>query len=1037
MPSLSLKPSHKPIKNYYEALDRYAKLGIVHEGAVLSAFQQLLESCGRQFEWTLEQQFAIKRSNKQPIRIDGALVDIYHLPRAYWEAKDSKDDLKKEVQKKFAVGYPKDNIIFQQPDRAILYQDGKLVMDVDITKDQELVDVVRQFFEYRAPAIAQWEKAAEEFGDRVKDHATALLELIRTQEKTNKKFIDAFATFMQLCRQSINPNLSESAVEEMLIQHLLTERIFRSVFNNPDFAQRNIIAVEIEKVINALTSKHFSRAHFLSSLDRFYGAIEETAATIDDFSQKQDFLNTVYEKFFQGFSTKVADTHGIVYTPQPIVNFMVKSVEEILQREFGKSLVDKGVHILDPFVGTGNFIMRVMREIADIQKSALPDKYEHELHCNEVMLLPYYIASMNIEHEYFEQTGKYEAFEGICLVDTFELAEAKQLSLALFSTENTKRVERQKESPIFVIIGNPPYNAYQSKDLNNRNRKYLTMDQRVSETYSKDSKATNKNALSDPYVKAIRWASDRLRDEGIVAFVTNSSFLDKLAFDGMRRHLQDDFTHVYVFNLQGDIRKDSMRDGIPLGEQHTIFGLGAMVGVAITFLVRKKDSTEHKIFYKEVDFRATRKEKFEIIERLHKLNKDDWTELQPDNKNNWLTDDLHDEYQDFLPLGTQEARSTDGIAAYAMFKLYSNGVKTGRDSWAYNFNQEDLDKNIRKTVDFYNDHVFRWKNLKDGEKAKYKEISNFTVLDDSKISWSRDLRQDLERERYLEFSEDKIRESLYRPFTKSKFFFDRILNEEVYGFERLFPTIATENENQVICVVNEAQIPFSAQIAACIPCLHYGGRQTQCFPFYAYDKEGNNRQENITDWALEQFKTHYQDPKITKWDIFHYTYAVLHHPHYRQRYAANLKRELPRIPFAPEFNPFATAGKRLTEIHINYEQQPEYRLKHIENKDLPIDWRVEKMRLSKDKTQIKYNDFLTLTGIPPEVLEYRLGNRSALDWIVDQYQISTDKRSGITNDPNRLDDEEYIVRLIKQVITVSLETVIIVKSLPDLGLPKD
>jgi predicted helicase len=583
MPSLSLKPSHKPIKNYYEALDRYGKLGIVHEGAVLSAFQQLLESCGRQFDWTLEQQFAIKRSQKQPIRIDGALVDIYRLPRAYWEAKDSKDDLKKEVQKKFAVGYPKDNIIFQQPDRAILYQDGKLVMDVDITKEQELVDVVRQFFEYRAPAIAQWEKAAEEFGDRVKDHATALLELIRTQEKTNKKFIDAFAAFMQLCRQSINPNLAESAVEEMLIQHLLTERIFRSVFNNPDFAQRNIIAVEIEKVINALTSKHFSRAHFLSSLDRFYGAIEETAATIDDFSQKQDFLNTVYEKFFQGFSTKVADTHGIVYTPQPIVNFMVKSVEEILQREFGKSLVDKGVHILDPFVGTGNFIMRVMREIAEIQKSALPHKYEHELHCNEMMLLPYYIASMNIEHEYFEQTGKYEAFEGICLVDTFELAEAKQLSLALFSTENTKRVERQKQSPIFVIIGNPPYNAYQSEDLNNRNRKYPTMDKRVSETYSKDSKATNKNALSDPYVKAIRWASDRIGDEeGIVAFVTNNSLINDLAFDGVRKNLENDFDQVYIFDLGGNVRKNPKLSGT----KNNVFGI--QVGVSVNIFVKHR-----------------------------------------------------------------------------------------------------------------------------------------------------------------------------------------------------------------------------------------------------------------------------------------------------------------------------------------------------------------------------------------------------------------------------------------------------------------
>lgn len=584
MPSLSLKPSHKPIKNYYEVLEQYTKLGVEHEGAVSSAFQNLLDSCARQFQWTLIPQYAIKRSKKQPIRIDGALVDSYNLPRAYWEAKDINDNLKKEIPKKFAVGYPKDNMLFQRPDHAILYQDGKLVMDADLTKDQDLVDIVRQFFEYRAPAIAQWEKAAEEFGDRVKDHATALLDLIRVQEKTNKKFIDAFAAFMLLCRQSINPNLAESAVEEMLIQHLLTERIFRSVFNNPDFAQRNIIAVEIEKVINALTSKHFSRAHFLSSLDRFYGAIEETAATIDDFSQKQDFLNTVYEKFFQGFSTKVADTHGIVYTPQPIVNFMVKSVEEILQREFGKSLVDKGVHILDPFVGTGNFIMRVMREIAEIQKSALPHKYEHELHCNEVMLLPYYIASMNIEHEYFEQTGKYEAFEGICLVDTFEDQRIEQLGL--FTPENMKRVERQRESDLFVVIGNHPYNVGQlNENDNNKNRKYTTknktgIDDRVAATYAKASKATNKNAVSDMYVKAIRWASDRIGDEGVVAFVTNNSFIDALAFDGMREFLEKEFSQIYVFDLGGNIRK---RTSKPV---YNVFDI--QVGVSVNIFIRKK-----------------------------------------------------------------------------------------------------------------------------------------------------------------------------------------------------------------------------------------------------------------------------------------------------------------------------------------------------------------------------------------------------------------------------------------------------------------
>ena len=589
MSSLSLKANHKPVRDYYDALETYRRLGEDNEGTVSVAFQHLLESCGRQFQWTLLQQYQIKRVKKQPLRVDGALVDEYNLARGLWEAKDPKDDLKKEVQKKFAVGYPKDNIIFQQPDRAILYQDGKLVFDEDISKPQGLVDVVKQFFEYCPPRIEQWEQAAVEFGDRVKEHAEALLGLIREQEKINKQFIDAFGHFWELCKKSINPNLSAKAVEEMLIQHLLTERIFRSVFNNPDFARKNVIAVEIEKVIDALTSKHFSRSHFLSKLDRFYGAIEETAATIDDFSQKQGFLNTVYEKFFQGFSVKIADTHGIVYTPQPIVNFMVKSVEDILQREFGKSLVDKGVHILDPFVGTGNFILRIMQEIVEIQKSALPYKYEHDLHCNEVMLLPYYIASMNIEHEYYEQTGGYKAFDGICLVDTFEDQSIEQLNL--FAPENMKRVETQRKSDIFVIIGNPPYNVGQlNENDNNKNRKYTNknktgIDDRVSATYAKASKATLKNSLSDVYVKAIRWASDRIGDEGIVAFVTNNSFIDGIAFDGMRQYLEQEFDQIYVFDLGGNIRKNPKLSGTT----HNVFGI--QVGVSVNILVKKSPSS--------------------------------------------------------------------------------------------------------------------------------------------------------------------------------------------------------------------------------------------------------------------------------------------------------------------------------------------------------------------------------------------------------------------------------------------------------------
>ena len=475
MPSLNLKPTHKPVKTYYAALAQFARLGVTHETAVRADFQSLLETCARQCGWTLVPEHAVNPRRGQRIVVDGALIDDFRLTHGYWEAKDIDDDLPAEVERKFAAGYPRDNILFQTPQRAILWQNGRLVLDADLTDAAQLIETLQTFCAYRPQEYAAWEEAVAQFKERVADIGQGLAQLIQKERRSNQRFTAAFAEFLDKCRQSINPNLAEAAVEEMLIQHLLTERLFRTVFHNPDFTHRNVIASEIESVIHALTSHSFSRDEFLSSLDHFYAAIERTAETISDFSHKQHFLNTVYEQFFQGFSVEVADTHGIVYTPQPIVDFMVRSVAAILEREFGRSLADEGVHIIDPFVGTGNFIVRMMREIP---RTALERKYASELHCNEVMLLPYYIASMNIEHEYYDATEMYEPFAGLCLVDTFDLAEDRQLPL--FAPENTQRVESQKETPMFVVIGNPPYNVGQvNENDNNKNRKYLTMDKRV------------------------------------------------------------------------------------------------------------------------------------------------------------------------------------------------------------------------------------------------------------------------------------------------------------------------------------------------------------------------------------------------------------------------------------------------------------------------------------------------------------------------------------------------------------------------------
>jgi predicted helicase len=1015
----ALKPTNKAVQAYYDEIQNQAQLRLFSEGAVSPAFAGLLRYCARPFGWTLSEQYALKRGDRT-IRVDGVLLDSFKLVHGVWEAKDTADDLEKEVRKKLQAGYPKDNTIFQAPERAIIWQNGQQIFNEDISRPSYLVEALGVFFAYQPPAFEQWQQAAEEFKLQVPELAAGLLGLIERERRTNQRFIRAFAAFTDLCRQTINPNLSTQAVEEMLIQHMLTERLFSKVFDNPDFVERNVIAHEIEKVILALTSAYFSRSDFLKPLDRFYGAIETTAATIDDFSQKQYFLNTVYEKFFQGFSVRVADTHGIVYTPQPIVEFMIRSVEDILQKEFDRSLGDEGVHILDPFVGTGNFIVRIMRQIPRIR---LPYKYTNELHCNEVMLLPYYITSMNIEHAYYELTGTYQPFAGVCLVDTFEMAEGQQMSL--FTQENTERVARQRSTPIFVIIGNPPYNAGQvNENDNNKNRKYPAVDRRVAETYGKSSQATLVRKLNDPYVKAIRWASDRIGEEGIIAFVTNSSFVSEISFDGMRQHLKRDFDTIYILDLGGNVRKNPKLSGTT----HNVFGI--QVGVSINLLVRRQGAQpkQARIYYASVDANWRKEQKYDFLDKKGYIGTIQWQEIHPDRKHTWLPEGMSDEFDALMPLGTKAAKGSKQAEVQSIFKTYSLGVSTNRDSVVYDFDRQALERRVGQFCDDYNAETARYQ-----QKGRPADIDRFVSYE--KVQWSSTLKNHTRGGVMVTFDSQKVRTSLYRPFTQMLLYYDNVLNDRPGHFQQILPTPTAETENRLICANQTAEKPFTCLMTNRIPnlvmCGGFGAA-TQCFPLYTYDEDGSHRRENITDWALVQFHRHYKDASIGKEDIFNYVYALLYHPQYREKYAANLRRELPRIPFAPDFWAFAEAGKRLAELHVHYEDQSEYPLKWLETKDVQLNWCVEKMKLSKDKTQLIYNDLLTLAGIPPETFEYRLGNRSALEWIVDQYRVTTDQRSGISNDPNRLDDPQYILRLIGKVITVSLETVKIVKGLPKL-----
>lgn len=1003
----------KLIDKYHAALKEFAYHNVLNESGTRRAFEDFLVQVGRQHKWTLVAGQE-KKVNGRSIYPDGMFKDDMNLVRGYWEAKDTDDNLDAEIAKKRKAGYPTSNIIFEDTATAVLLQHDREILRVDMKDSARLAELLTEFFRYVEPEIEEFEQAVSEFKQRVPDLAEGLKKKIEQAHKSNKAFKQAFADFFELCRTSLNPNLSEAAVDEMLIQHILTERLIREIFDNPEFVRRNVIAAEVEKVMVAMTSQSFDRTTYLRELDRFYVAIEHAARTMTDFSDKQHFLNTVYERFFQGYSVKLADTMGIVYTPQEIVDFMCASVEEVLENEFGKKLWSDDVYIIDPCTGTGNFIVNLIRRIP---KAKLEDVYKHRLFANEIMLLPYYIAALNIEHAYYEQLGRYEAFEGLCFVDTLELVEQGQTDLAFMTEANTRRVQRQRKSPITVVIGNPPWNAkQQDENDNNKNRRYPGIDARMRATYIGDSTATNKNSLNDMYLRFFRWASDRLTGrEGIVAFVSNNGFFAGKAADGVRKQLLRDFRCIYHFGLKGDARTTGERRR---DEGGNVFHDQIRAGVAITLLVKHSAKVENVRYCHFVPDQLGATEKLAYLRAHASCARVPWKQFVPDRQGHWNTANNQSLFATFVPMAIKNERIREVI-----FGVSSIGVKTNRDEVAYDFSDVRLEKKILSFAESYNSEVDRFRRSRGTP-----DVDSF--VDYSKVKWSRDLKQDLRKGKYVEYAPAERRLSAYRPFTKKWVYFDRVVDEEVYWMPRFFPKVKV-GENSTICVTGHPQIAFMAQITTVIPNEAVGGRNGQCFPFYVYDEDGSNRRENITGWALKHFREHYTDKKIDKWAIFHYVYGLLHHPGYREKFADNLKRELPRIPLAPDFWAFSKAGRKLAALHLDYEKLKPWPLKWIETPGEPLSYRVEdKMRLTKEKTVLTVNSSLRLGSIPGEAFDYRLGNRSALEWVIDQYQVYTDPRSGITSDPNREEDPEYIVRLVGQVIRVSLETMKIVGDLP-------
>ncbi len=986
--------------------------GSRNEGAISGAFFNLLNEYCKTRDFILIGQLEYPAKNGKMVRPDGTVKDALRLDWGFWESKDEDDDLDREIAKKFAKGYPNDNILFEDSQTAVLIQAGQEVSRV-LMKDADALDrLLNAFINYVRPEVKSFREAINSFKDDLPTILETLRSLLQQQDQTNAKYQQSRDQFWQICKDSINPEITLLDVQEMIIQHILTEDIFLTVFSESQFHRDNNVARELNKIIDTFFTKA-TRKNTLSSIDRYYTVIKQKAASIANHHEKQKFLKVVYENFYKAYNPKAADRLGIVYTPNEIVRFMIESVDYLLHKHFNKLLADPGVKVLDPATGTGTYITEL---IEYLPHDKLKHKYQHEIFCNEVGILPYYIANLNIEFTYQQKMGEYEEFQNICFVDTLDHTsfEGKQGDLFAMSIENTERIKRQNDQEIFVVMGNPPYNANQaSENDNNQNRKYPAIDKRIRDTYVKQSIAQKTKAY-DMYSRFFRWATDRLGEKGILGLVTNSSFVDTRHLDGFRKVVSEEYSDIYIVDLGGNVRRNPKLSG----GKNNVFGIQA--GVAVSFMVKRDLGSSRepcKIFYSRRSEFDTAEDKLRFLSEA-KFSKIIFDHIKQDKNHNWINL-AENSSEDLIVLADKKVKaSRTDVEARAVFKLFTSGVVTARDEWVYDFSRSNLETKMNLLKSLYN------RNL---ETINASSSMNF----DPKIKWSESLKAKLKRrERATDIGE--IKYASYRPFFKqfyafSPFWSDRLTEVHLEQFK---------GDNFIICFTAPgSEKPFMSLVTNRIPDLHLNGAGcgTQCLPLYRYDKDGT-RIDNITDWGLTQFQTHYNDPKITKQNIFHYTYSVLHHPAYRTKYELNLKREFPRLPFYDNFAQWVTWGEQLMELHIGYESVEAFGLIRKDQGDEEAKTPKAKLKADKANGVIILDEMTRLEGIPAIAWDYKLGNRSALEWILDQYKEKKPKDPTIAakfNTYRFADYKEQVIDLLDRVCTVSVETMKIIQQMPE------
>lgn len=910
-----------------------------------------------------------------------------------------------------------------------------------------------------------WEDWAGDIAKIAQSHISRITALVKKSGTAERK---AFEVFLAEIRDDLNPEVDDAEAIEMLAQHLITRPVFDALFEGYSFAQHNPVSIAMQKVLDKLHEHNLEKE--AESLQKFYDSVRKRASGIDSAAAKQKIVVELYEKFFSKAFPKLKDRLGIVYTPIEVVDFIIRSVNEALQSEFGQTLGSKGVHILDPFTGTGTFITRLLQS-GLIKQKELEHKYRHEIHANEIVLLAYYIAAINIEATYHGVVGgDYVPFAGICLTDTFQLYEQQNDLVSDLLADNSTRRSRQKKLDIRVIVGNPPYSIGQgSENDNSKNLEYLHLDQRLRDTYVARSDSVLARGLYDSYIRAFRWASDRVGDAGIIAFVSNAGWLDATTADGMRRTLAEEFSSIYVFSLRGNARTSGERRR---KEKDNVFGQGTRTPVAITLLVKNKNAKEQgRIFFHDIGDYLARDEKLASISRLGSIEgiarEDGWRTIVPNEQSDWINQ-RDKSFDVFVAMGDKRSDEV------TIFEDFSQGVVTARDAWVFNSSRKSLKTNMKTMTSYYNAQVDAFQKAHPSLNPKKREeaVENFIDTDSTKISWSRALKADLGKGKRVTFHDKAIVTSLYRPFSKQHLYFDRRMNEVVYKMPSIFPS-SGEGNRAIMVKGNWRGDGHFVQMIGTVACLQPDGG-AQCFPRYLYideaEKDEDSGQGNllngdqpgaasgkqrdaITDEGLAHFRAAYPGEKISKDDLFYYIYGLLHSEDYRSSYADNLSKQLPRIPVvksAADFWDFVEAGRKLGDLHCDYENAEPYAVTFVRG-DVslapPADpekfYRVEQMKFAGkrpnlDKTTVIYNANITIAGIPSEAYDYVVNGKPALEWVMERQCVKTDKASGIVNDANRyaletVGNPAYPLELFQRVITVSLETMKIVKGLPKLG----